>query len=123
MKRFFSVMLCASALATLGFGITRAEVVYGSAVQVQKSESPYDIYVGQYQVAEGFVLTITNENGKLMGQPTGDEKAEFKPQVGADEFYSSNVNARLKFAKDPAGVVNAVVVTIDGKDFYSKKIK
>ena len=58
-----------------------------------------------------------------MGQPTGDEKAEFKPQEGPDEFYSSTVNARLKFAKDKAGAVIAVVVTIDGKDFYSKKIK
>jgi hypothetical protein len=123
MKRFFSVMLCALALATLGFGNAKAEVVYGSATQEQKSEINYDIYVGQYQVAEGFVLTVTNENGKLMGQPTGDEKAEFKPKSGADEFYSSTVNASLKFARDAAGVVTAVVVNIDGKDFYSKKIK
>lgn len=123
MKRLFSVMLCASALATLGFGSTKAEVVYVQTSQEQKVEKNYDIYVGRYQVGQEFILTITNENGKLMGQPTGDEKAEFKAQAGADEFYSETVDARLKFAKDGTGAVNAVVVTIFGKDYYSKKIK
>ena len=123
MKKLLVAILCAFALQTFAFGHSKAVERYRSAAQDQKEAKPYDIYVGQYEVSPGFILTITNENNKLMGQPTGDEKAEFKPQTGPDEFYSSTVSARLKFAKDQAGAVIAVVVTIDGKDFYSKKIK
>jgi len=120
MKRL--LLLCAFALAIVGFGSTNFGNV-NAQTQEQKEVKNYDIYVGQYQVAPDFILTITNENNKLMGQPTGDEKAEFKPETDPDMFYSERVNARLKFVKDAAGVVVGVVVTIDGKDFPSKKIK
>ncbi len=79
--------------------------------------------MGLYDVAPNFSLTVTNENGKLMGQPTGDEKVEFKAESAADVFFSSVVNARLKFARDGAGAVIAVVVTLGGKDYYSKRVK
>ena len=123
MKKLLVGILCVFTLQILAFGHSKTVVAYNGAWQEQKEAKPYVIYVGQYEVSPGFILTITNENNKLMGQPTGDEKAEFKPQAGPDEFFSSTVNARLKFAKDQAGAVIAVVVTIDGKDFYSKKIK
>ena len=123
MKRLLVVLMCAFALTYVGFLQARGGVALAQEKKDQKEVTNYDIYIGQYEVSPGFMLTVTNENGKLMGQPTGDEKAEFKAEAGPDEFFSSTVGARLKFARDQAGVVNAVVVTIDGKDFYSKKIK
>ena len=122
MKRLFAIILCASALAMPCVGSSNNVGVYGQTLQDQKSVQTYDVYVGKYQVAQDYTLTITFENGKLMGQPTGDEKAEFKPESGADQFYSSTVDAHLRFAKDKDGAVIAVVVTLDGKDYYSKKI-
>lgn len=122
MKRLLLAMLCAFALSAPGFANARAAAPMERVSQDQKEVQNLDIYVGQYEVAKDFILTITNENGKLMGEP-GGEKVEFKPEAGADEFFSSTVNARLKFARDKAGAVIAVVVTIDGKDFYSRKIK
>jgi hypothetical protein len=126
MKRKLLFLLCASALTAFGirgFEGARAAERYAPLSQEQKEAKNYDVYVGQYEVSPGFILTVTHENDKLMGQPTGDEKAEFKAEAAPDEFYSSVVNAHLKFAKDSAGVVIAVVVKIDGKDYYSRKIK
>jgi hypothetical protein len=80
-------------------------------------------YIGQYEVAKDFILTITNEDGKLMGQPTGDVKAEFKAEGTLDRFFSSTVDAHLKFARNDKDEVIGVVITINGKDFWAKKVK
>jgi hypothetical protein len=125
MKRLLVMTLCACALAPFAYSATKRgnkEGVSQEQKEAQKDAKSYDIYVGQYEVAKDFILTITHEKGKLMGQPTGDEKVEFKPEA-ADQFFSTAVNARLKFIKDEKGEVTSVVVTLDGKDFLSKKIK
>ena len=36
----------------------------------------YDQYVGEYELAPDFMIVITKENNKLMGQATGQPKAE-----------------------------------------------
>lgn len=123
MKRLLVAIVCALALLTLGFGHAKAEERYGPASQDQKEVQNYDIYVGQYEVRPGFVLTVTNENNKLMGQPTGDAKIEFKPEAEADQFSSSQENVQLKFVRDEKGVVSGVIVTLDGNPYPSKKVK
>lgn len=124
MNRVFPVLLCAIAVLSFAFVGVGARALHQDAMQDQKDPKvAYDAYVGEYQVQPGFTLTMTNEGGKLMGKPTGDEKAEFKPDGAPDQFFSPVVNARLKFVRDEAGAVTGVIVTLDGKDFPSKKIK
>lgn len=123
MKRLLVTILCAFALQTLCFGHAKAVERYGRAAQDKKEVKNYDIYVGQYEVSPAFTLTITNEDNKLMGQPTGDAKIEFKPEAEADQFSSSQENVQLKFVRDEKGAVSGVIVTLDGKPYPSKKIK
>jgi hypothetical protein len=42
-------------------------------------------YVGEYELQPSFILTITEENGKLYGQATGQPKVELKP-ISSTEF-------------------------------------
>lgn len=123
MKRLLVAILCA--LAFLGFGFGSKNMAKGFALTSQdKTEAKnLDIYVGQYEVKPGFVLTVTNENNKLMAQPTGDTKIEFKADAEADMFSSSQENVQLKFGRDEKGTVNSVTVTFDGNSFPAKKIK
>jgi uncharacterized protein involved in high-affinity Fe2+ transport len=127
MKRLLVAMLCMSALSIFASGASAKLNAQEKPAQEQKEQkdkkATYDVYIGQYEVAKDFVLTITNENGKLMGQPTGDTKAEFKAEETADTFYSADVGARLKFAKNEKGEVTGVIVSLGGKDYWSKKIK
>lgn len=123
MKRLISILLCALVLPSLGVAFANSVQNYAVSTQEKKDVRNYDDYVGKYDVAPGFILTITNENNKLMGQPTGDAKIEFKPDAEADRFSSSQENVQLKFGRDPAGAVIGVIVTLDGKDFQAKKIK
>jgi hypothetical protein len=123
MKRLLVAMLCVSALAPFANGAALNRTAQEKPAQEQKEKKNYDVYVGQYEVAKDFILTITNENGKLMGQPTGETKAEFKPEETAETFFSSEVNARLKFATNAENQVTGVLVSIGGRDFWAKKIK
>jgi hypothetical protein len=46
----------------------------------------FDGYVGQYQSDSGNIITITNENGKLMAQLSGGSKAELFAESETDFF-------------------------------------
>jgi hypothetical protein len=123
MKRLLVALLCAVALSPVAYSATTNRNLQEKPSQEEPDKKAYDVYVGQYEVAKEFVLTITNDNGKLMGQPTGDEKAEFKAEEMADSFFSSAVDAHLKFARNDKNEITGVVVKIGGKDYWAKKIK
>ena len=40
----------------------------------------YDAYVGRYELGPGFIITITKEGGKLMGEAPGQPKLELMPE-------------------------------------------
>lgn len=123
MKRLLVALLCISTLSPLAYSVTAHRTRQEKPAPDQKDKKSYDNYIGQYEVAKDFILTMTHENGKLMGQPTGDEKAEFKPEEGTERFFSSAVDAHLKFARNDKDEVTGVIVTIGGKDYWAKKIK
>ncbi len=123
MKRLLIALLCLSALSSFAYGTPLHQTIQEKPAPEQKDKKNYDAYVGQYEVAKDFVLTITNEKDKLMGQPTNDEKVEFKPEAAAETFFSREVNARLKFVRNEKDEVVGVIVTLGGKDFPAKKIK
>lgn len=124
MKRLLVAMLCLSALSIFAGGANaNRNTQEKPAQEQQKNKKNYDIYVGQYEAAKDFTLTITNEDGKLMGQRTGETIAEFKAEETADTFSSAEIKARLKFAKNEKGEVTGVIVSLRGKDYWSKKIK
>lgn len=123
MKRLFVTLLCALVIPTLGMWHANAVEECARTAQDKTEAKSYDVYVGKYEVKDGFILTVTNENNKLMAQPTGDAKIEFAPEAEADKFSSSQENVQLKFVRDQAGAVIGVIVTFDGHDFQAKKIK
>ena len=62
------------------------------------SPAVYDAYVGQYELAPGFILTVTREGDRLMTQATGQEKIEIFP-LSETEFFPKVVDARIRFVR------------------------
>ena len=56
-------------------------------------------YVGEYEIQPGFVLTITEEDGSLFGQATGQPKFGLKA-VSTTEFSVEEVDAKITFHRD-----------------------
>jgi D-alanyl-D-alanine carboxypeptidase len=82
----------------------------------------YDAYVGEYELAPGFILTVTREGDHLMMQATGQSKVEVFPS-SETEFFLTVVDAQITFVKGPSGAVDEVVLHQGGRDMRAKRRK
>jgi Domain of unknown function (DUF3471) len=79
-------------------------------------------YVGDYQLAPNFVITITLENGSLISRATGQGKAELFPEKD-NLFFLKVVDAQLEFIKSANNEVEKLVLHQNGRLIPGKKIK
>ncbi len=91
-------------------------------VLAQVSPKIYDSYVGQYELAPNFTLTIIAEEGKLMAQATGQPQLELFPE-SETKFFLIVAAAEITFVKDEKGQVTHLILRQGGQDTTAKKIK
>ena len=82
----------------------------------------YDAYVGQYELAPGFVLSVTREGDILMTQATGQPKVELLPESEIG-FFIKDISAVFVFMRDEKGEVNQLITIQDGRIIAAKRIK
>lgn len=100
-------------------GVRAIKKIEGSEEKVDPNI--FDAYVGDYELAPNFILTVTREGDKLMGQATGQGKLELEP-VTEMQFVVPGVNANITFEKDSAGKVTGLVLDQRGQKINAKKI-
>ena len=62
-------------------------------------------YAGAYELQPGFILTITEEDGRLFGQATGQPRVGLKA-ISSTEFSIIGVDAILTFHRDADNKIN-----------------
>jgi CubicO group peptidase (beta-lactamase class C family) len=72
-------------------------------------------YVGNYELAPGFVLAVTLEGGQLMTQATGQPKIPIFAE-SPTRFFPKVVDAEIEFTKDKNGVVTGLILHQGGRD-------
>ena len=82
-------------------------------------------YVGKYKGVEGsfdsFIVTI--ENGKLMGEATGQGKGELvADQKQTDVFNVPGYDATVTFVRDDAKKVIKYKLAVQGQEFEGEKL-
>lgn len=82
----------------------------------------YDAYVGQYELAPNFVLTVTKEGDKLVSQATGQPKFELQPESEID-FFIKDISALFIFMRDEKGEVNQLITIQDGRIISARRVK
>jgi ketosteroid isomerase-like protein len=82
----------------------------------------YDAYVGEYEIAPSIVFQVSKEGDKLVGQTTGQPKAEMLPESEIG-FFVKGIPAQFIFVRDEKGQVARVVVLQDGRTISMKRIK
>jgi putative CocE/NonD family hydrolase len=82
----------------------------------------YAAYVGQYELGPGFIITVTKEDGKLMGEVPGQPKLELFPE-SETKFFLKVANIQITFIRDDKGNVSGLVLRQNAKDLKAKKIK
>jgi len=79
-------------------------------------------YVGVYQAAPTFSFTISDVDGRLMAQATGQPAFELFADA-ADQFFLKVVDAQMSFVRNADGAVTGLVLHQGGRDLPANKIE
>jgi hypothetical protein len=77
-------------------------------------------YAGTYALAPNFDLVITNENGQLMAQATGQDKDPIYPE-SETVFFPVVVEAKIEFFRDAQGKVIHLILHQGGHDMKAPR--
>ena len=89
---------------------------------VTLSENVLQKYVGEYELAPQFSITITREGKKLYLQATNQPKFELFASE-EDKFFLKVVDAKITFSKDEKGNITSLTLFQNGRELPGKKIK
>ncbi|MGH9819356.1 MAG: serine hydrolase, partial [Pyrinomonadaceae bacterium] len=106
-----------------------AAIVFGAPYEIPKERKFISLdvktlekYVGRYQLGPNMVISITLDDGKLMGQ-LGDQAKFLFSAESETELYSKDVNAQFVFTKDDSGNITGFTLKQGGAVVPAKKIK
>lgn len=89
--------------------------------QIAVDPKVFDGYVGQYQLAPNFIMTITREGDHLFVQATGQPKLEIFPESEHD-FFLRVVDAQITFETDSQGRATGLVLHQNGMNQPAKRL-
>ena len=87
---------------------------------VSVDEKILDTLVGEYELAPGFVLTISRDGQRLIGQATGQGKTELRAESEM-QFYVKEASAEITFVKDDDGKVTKLILRQGGRETEGKR--
>jgi CubicO group peptidase (beta-lactamase class C family) len=87
---------------------------------VKLDPAVYDAYVGEYELAPTFSITVTREGDQIFGQATGQPKFELFPE-SETRFFLKVVDAQVDFVRGEDGKVTSLVLHQGGRDTPGKR--
>lgn len=97
----------------------RLDTVAGKPQMVLAPEKLRE-YAGEYPLVSGFGLTVTEKQGKLLVQGTGQQEIEVSA-VKPDVFVADSVAAEIQFERDASGKVVALTLLQGGQKLRGKR--
>ena len=82
----------------------------------------FDAYLGQYELADGRLFTISKEGRRLFLQQQGETRVELFAE-SSFRFFSKMVDAELMFVRGNDGKVTHMEIYQGGQTLVAKKIK
>lgn len=79
-------------------------------------------YVGEYELAPTFKITVTQVNGALKAQATGQPQFDLFAKTESI-FFLKVVEAQVEFVKNAKGEVESLILHQNGRDVPGKKVK
>jgi CubicO group peptidase (beta-lactamase class C family) len=95
--------------------------------QAERKELPLDskildLYVGRYQLAPNFFVTVTRVDNALMVKATGQDNFPIFAQSETEFFYKV-VDAQITFVVDSSGRASSLVLHQGGRDMPANRIE
>ena len=89
--------------------------------QVAVDPKIFDGYIGQYQLAPNFIITVSRDGDHFFVQATGQPKLEIFPESERDYFLKA-VDAQITFETDAQGKATGLVLHQNGMNQSAKRI-
>ena len=89
--------------------------------EVTVEDDILESYVGKYELAPGFVLTVSKYNSQLKAQATGQSEQPIFPK-SKNVFYYKVVEAQLTFNLNVDGIIESVTLFQGGQEIIGGKI-
>jgi hypothetical protein len=89
-------------------------------VEITLSAGQLREYAGDYLLTPAVVLSVTEEDGGLAVQVTGQPRLPVYASA-KDKFFYKAVDAQITFQRDVTGRVNGLVLHQGGRDFMAAK--
>jgi CubicO group peptidase (beta-lactamase class C family) len=90
--------------------------------EVEVAEAILETYVGEYELAPNFAITVTLVNGSLHTQATGQPTVPIFAESETG-FFLRVVDAQLTFTKDESGDVSGLILHQNGANQPAKKVR
>jgi uncharacterized protein DUF3471 len=90
--------------------------------EVKVDAKLFDGYVGRYELAPNFILTLTRAEDHLFVQATGQPKFDIYPESDRDYFLNV-VDAQITFVTDEKGRATELILHHGGIDQHAKRIE
>ncbi len=107
-------------------GIAPVSLTTAQHREVAVSPKVLETYVGAYQLAPDFILTVTREGNRLFTQATGQEKIEVYPETEKQFFLkvvdAKVVDAQITFEVDPTGRATGLILHQGGRDLPAERL-
>lgn len=81
-----------------------------------------DRYVGDYELAPDFLITILRKDNRLISRATGQPQVELFPE-SETRFFLKAVDGQVDFVLDAEGRVTGLVVHQGGQDLPARKVR
>jgi CubicO group peptidase (beta-lactamase class C family) len=106
----------------LGYRFLGAEAPVPARKEISVNPKLLENYTGRFQLAPGFILTITREGGRLFAQATGQVRNELFVE-SEKKFFLKVVDAQLTFETDEQGRAMSVTLHQGGRDMPAKRLE
>ncbi len=91
-------------------------------IEVEVDQDILETYVGEYELAPTFVITVTVEEGGLFAQATDQERFALFAEAET-EFFLRAIDAQVSFTKDDSGAVTGLILHQSGVDQQARKVR
>ncbi|PNQ72552.1 serine hydrolase [Hanstruepera neustonica] len=102
----------------LSLGVAKTELVTDVEVPIDVM----DTYCGQYELAPGFIITVTRQDNQLFAQATGQPQFELFASAH-NKFYLKVVDAQVTFNANEKGKIDSLTLHQNGQDMPANKIE
>ena len=89
--------------------------------EVVVSQNLLDSYVGDFELQPGFIISISEEDGSLFAQATGQSKLDLVP-VSETEFKVAEVEATIHFPEGQGSKVESITLHQGGQEMNASRL-